>query len=166
MNGWILKIARGAAPNVEEAWFAGRKSGQHFLGNFDLASLQRCYAFTKKAANAHVFTRASDAFQVLTILKNVGIPSTVQVLSDNLVDGQPQCTEAGFVVEVDGRDPAVPTRYFRAIAADGEWLIEQDRIQAQVLDFMSAMDIACRLERAGHGLASLKQVEIRASSTC
>lgn len=162
MDGWMLKINAGAGPTLREAWFAGRRPGQYFSGKFDLASVQRCYEFAKTPSQAHTFTRASDAFQVLTILKDVGILSTVHVLTGAEINGEPQSVEAGFIVEVTHSEESTEPRYL-ASSIVGAVPLASERKGAVVMDFMGAMDAACRIEQAQSGLARLVQVDLIAN---
>jgi len=162
MDGWMLKINAGAGPTLREAWFAGRRPGQYFSGIFDLASVQRCYEFSKSTSTAHKFTKASDAFQVLTILKDVGILSAVHVLTGDEIDGAPQSVEAGFIVEVTHSESGPQPRYLASVAGTVRKFSES-RQGAVVMDFMSAMDAACRVESDHAGLARLVPVEMTSS---
>lgn len=160
MNGWMLKIQKSSGNQLKEAWFAGRKAGEYFGGTFTIESVMRCYEFSHYVAVAHTFTRASDAFQVLTILKDAGIVSTVHVLTDQ--EGEPTSVEAGFVVEVTHSEECAEPRYLASQFAGGKiGALAKTKQGAVVLDFMTAMDMACRVEQDKAGLARLVQVQMK-----
>lgn len=152
MSVWMLKIKKSSG-NQLDAWFAGRRAGEYFSGAFTAESVMRCYAFSRNAAKAHTFTRASDAFQVLTILKDVGFVSCVHVLTGLEVNGEPQSVEAAFVVEVSHSEAGPQPRYLSSVAGSTVRKFSETRQGAVVLDFMSAMDAACRVESDHAGLA-------------
>lgn len=160
MNGWMLKIKKSSGNQLKEAWFAGRKAGEYFGGAFTAESVMRCYAFSRDVAKAHTFTRASDAFQVLTILKDVGFVSCVHVLTGLEVKGEPQSIEAGFVVEVTHTEDGPQPRYLASVAGTTAQKFSETRQGAMVMDFMSAMDAACRVESDHAGLARLVPVDL------
>lgn len=159
MNGWMLKIKKNSG-NQLDAWFAGRKAGEYFGGEFTPASVMRCYAFSRDVAKAQTFNRASDAFQVLTILKDVGIVSCVHVLTGLEINGEPLSIEAGFVVEVSHTEDGPQPRYLASVAGSAVRMFSETRQGAVVLDFMSAMDAACRVESDHAGLARLVPVDL------
>lgn len=144
-DAWVIRVG----DDMRHAFYAGRKTGQLFRGDFHAASIERCYKFAPRPCGAFQFNRPSEAFQVLTILDESGLPASLRIWSPAQGD---TTHEAGFLVEVAGT-LRLASQY---LCEDGSLTLK--RACAAVMDFRSAMHHACAIEESRQGKTRLVAV--------